>query len=138
MESPPEPRRPTPAAVAVACVAVGAAVVVAAGVGLSGELSPGALVAVGTAGGAVAVAAMARRSGAAARPVGRRGLPWAVWAAAALGWELVTLLHDGLPTASDLADPVLAHPVARGAATLCWLAAGAWLLTRPRSRSHPS
>ncbi|RFU21696.1 hypothetical protein D0Z06_10670 [Geodermatophilus marinus] len=111
---------------------------VAAVVGVAGELSPGALGAVGVAGAVVAVLATARRSGAAARPVGRRGLPWAAWAAAALGWELVTLLDDDLPTASDLADPLLAHPVARAAATLCWLAVGAWLLTRPRARSRPS
>jgi hypothetical protein len=44
------------------------------------------------------------------------------------------LADDDLPTLSDLADPALASPALRGAATLCWLAAGAWLLTRPSSR----
>jgi hypothetical protein len=54
--------------------------------------------------------------------------------AAVVGWELITLADDDMPTVSDLADPALAHPALRGAATLCWLAAGAWLLTRPRHR----
>jgi hypothetical protein len=48
-------------------------------------------------------------------------------------FELVALASDTLPTVSDLADPALADPVARGAATLGWLAAGAWLTTRPRT-----
>jgi hypothetical protein len=48
-----------------------------------------------------------------------------------MSWELVTLADDNLPTFSCLADPVLAHPAARGVATLVWLGAGAWLLSRP-------
>ena len=99
-----------------------------------GELSVGALLAVGTTGAAVAAVALARRSGQAAPSVGRRGLPWLGWLAAAVAWEVWTLLDDGLPTISDLADPLLAHPATRGAATLCWIAVGAWLVARPHRR----
>jgi hypothetical protein len=98
-----------------------------------GELSLGALLAVGTAGTIMAGLGLVRRSGEAAPPVGRRGLLWLVWAAAAVSWELVALADDDMPTLSDLADPALAHPAMRGAATLCWLTAGAWLLARPSS-----
>jgi hypothetical protein len=119
-------RRLTVVAVTVACVA---------GVVIGGELSPGAFLAVGTAGAVVAGLGLVRRSGEAAAAVGMRGLPWLAWLTAAVSWELVTLAHDDLPTGSDLADPLLAHPVIRGAATLCWLAAGAWLLARPRHRT---
>ncbi|WP_089304524.1 hypothetical protein [Geodermatophilus pulveris] len=119
-------RRLTLVAAALGCAAV---------VAVSGQLSAGALVAVAAAGAAVTATGLARRAGAGAPPVGRRGLPWLVWLAAALGWELVTLADADLPTLSDLADPVLAVPLVRGAATLAWLAAGAWLLTRPRRPS---
>lgn len=125
MRSSPFARRLTVAAVALSC---------AAAVMAGGELSVGAHVAIGAAGTAVVVAALVRQSGGTAPPVGRRGLPWLALAAAAVSWELVTLAHDELPTASDLADPLLAEPLLRGAATLCWLAVGAWLLDRPRSR----
>ena len=118
-------RRLTCAAAAVAC---------AAAVAVAGELSSGALLAVAAAGGVVTAAGLARRAGAGAAPVGRRGLPWLGWLGAAVAWELVTLADDDLPTLSDLADPVLASPVLRGGATLAWLAAGAWLVTRPGSR----
>ncbi|MGY1690808.1 hypothetical protein [Geodermatophilus sp. SYSU D01105] len=107
----------------------------AAGVAVSGELSTGALVAVGTAGLAVCAVAVARRAGAGAAPVGRRGLPWLAWLAAALVWEAVALADDDLPTVSDLADPVLAHPGVRAAATGAWLVAGLWLARRPRRRA---
>lgn len=100
-----------------------------------GELSGGALLAICTAGTTVVVLGYVRRSGETAPPVGRRGLPWLALAGAALSWEMVTLAHDELPTASDLADPFLAHPLARGAATACWLAVGAALLHRPRRRT---
>ena len=123
MASSPFACRLTSAAVAVPCVLA---------VATWGELSVGALLAVGTAGAMVTGLALARRSGEAAAPVGRRGLPWLGWLTAAVFWELVTLADHDLPTASDLADPLLAHPVVRGGATVCWLAAGAWLLTRPR------
>ncbi|CCG03662.1 conserved membrane protein of unknown function [Blastococcus saxobsidens DD2] len=103
-----------------------------------GELSTGALVAVGLTGAAMAAVGVARRSGGAAAPVGRRGLPWLGWFAAVLGWELVTLADDDLPTVSDLADPLLASPAVRGLATLGWLAVGAWLLARPRRRTTAS
>jgi hypothetical protein len=118
-------RRLTCAAAAVAC---------AAAVAAAGELSSGALLAVAAAGAVVTAAGLARRAGAGAAPVGRRGLPWLGWLTAAVAWELVTLADDDLPTLSDLADPVLASPVLRGGATLAWLAAGAWLVTRPGSR----
>ncbi|WP_448616939.1 hypothetical protein [Modestobacter sp. URMC 112] len=115
--------RLTSAAVAVPCVLA---------VATAGELSVGALLAVGTAGAMVTGLALALRSGEAAAPVGRRGLPWLGWLAVVVSWELVTLADDDVPTVSDLADPLLAHPVVRGGATVCWLAAGAWLLARPR------
>jgi hypothetical protein len=118
-------RRLTCAAAAVAC---------AVAVAVAGELSSGALLAVAAAGAVVTAAGLARRAGAGAAPVGRRGLPWLGWLGAAAVWELVTLADDDLPTLSDLADPVLASPVLRGGATLAWLAAGAWLVTRPGSR----
>ncbi|MGY1985724.1 hypothetical protein ACI792_05815 [Blastococcus sp. SYSU DS0669] len=123
MRSSPSARRLTSVAVALSC---------AAAVMAWGELSVGALLAIGTAGTAVVVAGLLRRSGAAAPPVGRRGLPWLALVIAALSWELVTLADDGLPTASDLADPLLAEPLLRGAATVCWLAVGAWLIGRER------
>jgi hypothetical protein len=118
-------RRLTCAAAAVAAVAA----VVA-----WGELSPGALLAVGGTGAVVVGLGLARRSGEAAPPVGRAGLPWLGWLAAAATWELWTLADDDVPTISDLADPLLADPALRGLATLCWLAAGAWLLARPSGR----
>jgi hypothetical protein len=111
------------AALALTCAAV---------VAVSGELSLGAHLAVGTAGLLVVGLGLARRVGAAAPPVGRRGLPWLAWLASAASWELLGPADDDLPTVSDLADPLLEHSVVRGAATLCWLAAGAWLITRPR------
>ncbi len=115
------------AAVAVPCVAA---------VAVAGELSLGALLGVGAAGGVVVVLGLVRRSGEAAAPVGRRGLPWLAWGAAVVSWELATLAAADVPTVSDLADPLLAHPVLRGAATVCWLAGGAWLLARPRRRPY--
>ncbi|MGY1823123.1 hypothetical protein [Geodermatophilus sp. SYSU D00079] len=124
MLSCPGPRRLTLAALAGACVAT---------VAVGGELSPAALAAVVGAGLVVSGVAVARRAGEAAPPVGRRGLPWLGWLAAVVAWELVTLADGDLPALSDLADPVLAHPLARAAATACWLAAGAWIATRPRS-----
>jgi hypothetical protein len=102
-----------------------------------GELSTGALLAVGGIGVLVAVVGLARRAGEAALPVGRRGLPWLGWLAAGVAWELLTLVDDDLPTVSDLADLVLAHPPVRAAATLAWWIAGAWLLTRPGQRPQP-
>jgi hypothetical protein len=100
-------------------------------VAVGGELSPPALVAVGVTGALLTAVGIAARSGAGAGPVGRRGVAWLVWALAVLAWELVTLASDAMPTLSDLADPVLAHPVPRGAATAGWLTVGFWLLARP-------
>ena len=117
------------------CLAVGLACVAA--VAIFGELSTGALLAVGGTGVLVAVVGLARRAGEAARPIGRRGLPWLGWLAAGVAWELLALLDDDVPTVSDLADPMLAHPAVRAAATLAWLIAGAWLLTRPGHHPQP-
>jgi hypothetical protein len=97
---------------------------------VSGELSTGALVAVTATGGLVTGLGLRRQSGAGAAAVGRGGRPWLAWLAAAGGWELWTLVDPRLPTLSDLADPALAHPPLRGLATLGWLLAGAWLVTR--------
>jgi hypothetical protein len=116
--------------------AVVAAVACAVAVAVWGELSAGALVSVGVAGAVVVLLGLLRRSGEASPPVGRRALPWLAWLAAALSWEVGTLASDDLPAVSDLADPVLAHPVLRAAATLAWLAGGAWLVTRP-ARADP-
>jgi hypothetical protein len=96
-----------------------------------GELSTGALVAVLTAGAVVVGLALARRSGEAAPRVGWRAVGWLACLVVVLAWELVALSSDTVPTYSDLADPVLAVPPARGAATLGWLAGGGWLLARP-------
>jgi hypothetical protein len=107
------------------------AVLCGVAVGVSGELSTGALLAVGGTGALVAVVGMVRRAGRAALPVGRGGLPWVGWSTAAVAWEVLALLDDDLPTLSDLADVLLAHPLVRGAATVGWLGAGAWLAARP-------
>jgi hypothetical protein len=113
------------------------ALVCAGTVAVSGELSPGALLAVVAAGIVVSAVSLSRRAGKAAPPVGRRGRPWAALLSAAVAWELGTLAHEGLPTLSDLADPALAHPALRGTATACWLAAGAWLAARPGRPRRP-
>ncbi|WP_233495993.1 hypothetical protein [Geodermatophilus sp. TF02-6] len=109
-----------------------AAVACTFAVGICGELSLGALLTVAAVGLTVLAVGLARRAGAAATAVGRSGLPWLGWLAAAAAWEVVTLADVGRPTLSDLADPLLASPAVRGVATLGWLAAGAWLIARPR------
>jgi hypothetical protein len=119
----------------VTSLAVGLSCVVA--VLVFGELSTGALLAVGGTGVLVAVVGLVRRAGAAAPSVGRRALPWLGLLAAGVAWELLSLLDDDLTTVSDLADLVLAHPAVRAAATLAWLLAGAWLLTRPGPHPQP-
>lgn len=101
-------------------------------VGVFGELSLGALLTTSAAGLVVAGAGLARRTGAAAAPVGPSGLPWLAWLTALGAWESYALASDDVPTLSDLLDPVLADPVVRSVATAGWLALGAWLLTRPR------
>jgi hypothetical protein len=113
--------------VAVACIAA---------VTVFGELSTGALLAVTGTSALVTARALAGSAGAAAAPVGRRGLPWLGWLVAGVAWEVVTLLDDDLPTLSDLADPLLAYPPARGVATVGWLVAGVWLVARPGSRAE--
>lgn len=101
-----------------------------------GQLTGEALAAVGVTGTVLAAVGLVTRAGQAAEPVGRDGRPWLAWLAAAAAWELVTLVDDRLPTLSDLLDPVLSSPAARGAATVGWLAAGAWLLARPRPQDR--
>lgn len=97
-----------------------------------GELSVEALVAVVASGCLLAGLGLARRVGSATEPVGRAGLPWLVWVVAVALWECLTyVLRERVPTLSDLVDPVLAHAIPRGAATVAWLAAGLWLVTRP-------
>lgn len=103
-----------------------------------GELSGGALVAVTATGLVLTGLGLAARAGAGAAAVGRAARPWLLWLVVALGWELVTFVDDDLPTLSDLLDPVLAHRALRGAATVAWLAVGAWLLARPgHSEAQP-
>lgn len=112
-------------------VAVACALGVALAVGLGGELSPSAHVAVLTAGAGVVAVGLARRAGAGSRPVNRRASAWLGVPALVLAWEALALADDDLPTISDLLDPVLAPFAARATATLAWLAVGAWLGTRP-------
>ncbi|MGK5171551.1 hypothetical protein [Geodermatophilus sp. CPCC 205761] len=121
-------RRAVPVVVGVPCVVV---------VTVSGELTPAALLAVTGAGGVVAAVALAARSGATAPPVGRAGRPWLLWIALVLAWEVTVLALPGVPSLSDLLDPVLAQPLVRAAATAGWLAAGGWLLARPSGRDRP-
>ena len=118
-------------------VAAGAASCVGA-VMAWGELSLGAFLAVGTVGTIIVGLGLVRRCGETAPPVGRQGLPWLVWGTAAVSWELIMLVDDDMPSLSDLADPALAHSAVRGTATLCWLAAGVWLLSRPSYRPPAS
>ena len=112
-------------AVAVACVAA---------VGAGGEFSTAALIAVLTTGGLLGFRGLSRRAGRAAPRVGRRALPWLFWLGALLAWESTALAHEALPTVSDLLDPVLREPLPRATATVGWLAAGVWLVTRPSDR----
>jgi hypothetical protein len=104
---------------------------VVATVATFGELSVQALLVVSATGLAIVWRGLARRAGAAAAPVGVGGLPWCAWLVVLALWELAMDLDDRVPTLSDLADPVLAHPVLRGLATVGWLAAGFWLVARP-------
>jgi hypothetical protein len=103
----------------------------AAAVAAYGELHAGSLVAVGATGTLIAGVGLIRRTGAGSPSEG--GLPRAplfFGAVLAVG-EAVALLDDGVPTVSDLADPALAVPVIRAAATLVWCVVGAWLVARP-------
>ncbi len=101
-----------------------------------GELSTAALIAVGATGALLAGVGLLRRVGEAAPPVAGGRLPWLIWLTAVMAWEVLTLVDADLPTLSDLADPILAVPTLRGAATVGWLAAGAWLLARPQHQQE--
>jgi hypothetical protein len=109
----------------------GCALGAAVGVGLGGELSSAAHLAVLAAGAVVVGLGLVNRTGAGSRPVAPPAGRWLVWPALALAWEAVALVHGDLPTVSDLLDPLLAPAVVRAAATVAWVAAGAWLATRP-------
>jgi hypothetical protein len=108
-----------------------------AAVTVYGELSTGALVAVAGTGGVADRPRSRAARGRGGAGVDGSALPWLVWALAAATWEVVTLVDDRLPTLSDLADPALAHPPLRAAATVGWLAVGAWLLARPCVEDAP-
>ena len=100
-------------------------------VGLGGELSPAAHVAVLGAGLALLGVGVARRAGAGSPPVALPRASLLVALAPALAWEAAALADGDLPTISDLLDPALASPPVRATATLAWLGVGAWLVTRP-------
>lgn len=121
---------------AAAALALGAAAAACAtAVAWFGELSPGAMAAVTSTGTLVAVSGMARRAGAGSPAVRRPRFAWLLLAAAVAAYEAVALLSGDVPSLSDLADPLLAVPAVRGAATILWLAAGAWLAARPTGRA---
>jgi hypothetical protein len=125
---PPATAQPAPVALAgCGVLALGCAATVAA----YGELHTGSLVAVATTGTLVAGVGLIRRTGAGSPSEGRLPNAWLSLGAVLAVVEVVALLDDGVPTVSDLADPALAVPVIRAAATLVWCAVGAWLVARP-------
>jgi Family of unknown function (DUF6186) len=103
----------------------------AAAVAGFGELHAGSLVAVATTGTLIAGAGLIRPTGAGSPSQGRLPSAWLMLGAVLAVVEVVALLDDDVPTVSDLADPALAVPVIRAAATLVWCAVGAWLVARP-------
>jgi hypothetical protein len=115
-----------------AALAVTGALGVALAVGLGGEMSPAAHVAVLTAGAVVLGVGLVRRAGVGSPRMDRGNVRWLGWLLLVLAWEALALADGGPPTISDLLDPVLAPPAARAAATLAWLAVGCRLATRPR------
>jgi hypothetical protein len=117
----------SPLGLAVRAAVKGAAVV--AVVAVHGELSGKALVAVAGTGTVLTAVGLVRGAGAAAGPVGRSGVPWLMWLAVAVGWELPNFAADGLPTMSGLIDPVLANRAPRGEPR-----SGGW---RPERGSSP-
>jgi len=120
--------RPAPVALAgCGVLALGCAVAVV----IYGELDRGSLVAVTTTGTLVAGVGLIRRTGAGSPSEGRLPSAWLLLGALLAVFEVVALLHDGVPTVSDVADPALAVPVIRAAATLLWCVVGAWLVARP-------
>ena len=122
--------RAQPSGVALAscgALALGCAAAVAA----YGELHAGSLIAVGTTGTFIAGVGLIRRTGAGSPSEGRMPGVWLLLGAVLAVFEVVALLDDDVPTVSDLADPALAVPVVRAAATLVWCAVGAWLVARP-------
>jgi hypothetical protein len=104
----------------------------AAAVAGYGELHAGSLVAVATTGTLIAGVGLIRRTGAGSPSEGRLPSAPLLFLGAVLAVvEVVALLDDDVPTVSDLADPALAVPAIRAAATLVWCAVGAWLVARP-------
>jgi hypothetical protein len=103
----------------------------AAAVAACGELHAGSHVALGTTGTLIAGVGLIRRTGAGSPSEGRLPSAWLILGAVLAVVEGVALLDDDVPTVSDLADPALAVPVIRAAATLLWSAVGAWLVARP-------
>ena len=114
----------------------GATLVIASAttVGVFGELSWQAFLAVSIPGILLAGWALGRRAGSGAPATPDGGRPWLCWLIALALWELSTFVSgDALPTLSDLADLPLASPVPRAAGAVIWFAVGWWLLLRPSS-----
>jgi hypothetical protein len=124
-----------PAAAAALALGAAAAAACATAMAWFGELSPGAMAAVTSTGALVAASGIARRAGAGSPAVGRPRFAWLLLAGAVAAYEAVALFRGDVPSLSALADPLLAVPAVRGAATILWLAAGAWLAARPTGRA---
>jgi hypothetical protein len=103
-----------------------------------GELHPASLVAVATTGTLIAGVGLIRRTGAGSPSEGGPPRAWFLLGAVLAVVEVVALLDDDVPTISDLADPPLAVPAIRAAATLLWCAVGAWLVARPSATMAPT
>ena len=124
----PATAQPAPVALAgCGVLALGCAAAVAA----YGELHAGSLVAVATTGTLIAGVGLIRRTGAGSPSGGSLPSAWPLLGAVLVVVEAVALPDDDIPTVSDLADPALAVPVIRAAATLLWCVVGAWLVARP-------
>lgn len=123
----PATARPAVALAGASVLALGCAWAVAT----YGELHPGSLVAVAATGTLIAGVGLIRRAGADSPSRGRLPRAWLLLAAGLGVFEVVALVHDGIPTVSDIADPALAVPGIRAAATVLWCAVGTWMAVRP-------